>query len=68
MTQININGNAKKRCAFCKHWYDPTNSAIRPLNPNVGLWEYERDKDNFCAIAKAKRHAWVSCPKFEFKL
>ena len=28
-----------KRCAFCKHWYDPTSSAIVPKQPRINLWE-----------------------------
>lgn len=28
-----------RKCAFCKYWYDPTNSAIEPKTPAVGLWK-----------------------------
>ena len=27
------------KCAFCKNWYDPTNSAIKPRSS--ALWEYD---------------------------
>lgn len=30
-----------KKCAFCKYWYDPTNSAISPRSPKINLWEYD---------------------------
>lgn len=28
-------------CAFCKHWYDPTNAHISPVNPKVSLWKFD---------------------------
>ena len=33
MKMINIKNT--KICAFCKYWYDPTNSAIKPKNTVV---------------------------------
>jgi len=27
---MTANVKTTKRCAFCKHWYDPANSAIEP--------------------------------------
>jgi len=68
MQQINISGALKKRCAFCVHWYDPTNSAICPVNPVLGLWEVEREKCSHCAILNVRRAAWMSCHQFLFKL
>ena len=35
-------------CAFCKHWYDPTNSAIKPLPGN--WWEFDREKEGVYTI------------------
>jgi hypothetical protein len=34
-----INVKQIKKCAFCKYWYDPTNSVITPKSPAIGLWE-----------------------------
>lgn len=34
-----VNAKCVKKCAFCKNWYDPTNSAISPRSPWMGLWE-----------------------------
>ena len=34
-----LNIKHAKRCAFCKHWHDPTDSAIAPKSPSIGLWE-----------------------------
>ena len=54
-------------CAFCKHWYDPTNSAIRPLAGD--WWEYDRDKEARClkTVGLKKKACW-SCGKFELKI
>lgn len=30
-----------KKCALCKYWYDPTNSAISPRFPKINLWQYD---------------------------
>lgn len=40
-----------KKCAFCKHWYDPTNSAISPKAPVIGVWEI-RDINQKCMCLK----------------
>lgn len=54
-------------CAFCKHWYDPSNSAIRPLPAN--WWEYDRDMEARCMETVCqKRKGRDSCGKFELKL
>lgn len=39
MASLVIQAKQTKKCAFCKNWYDPTNSAIRPKAPASGLWE-----------------------------
>ena len=44
-----------KKCAFCKHWYDPTNSAIAPKAPNIGLWEI-KDTNQKCMCLKKNIH------------
>ena len=49
-----IRAKTCRLCAFCKHWYDPGNAAIRPKNPALGLWEYDE---------KAKSH----CENFDYK-
>ena len=37
---VNENNRASMRkCAFCQHWYDPANSAIRLQRPKI--WEYD---------------------------
>ena len=55
--QFNVKGN-QKICAFCKYWYDPTNSAISPKNPYMGIWEYDREATSKCLIHKSP----TKCP------
>ena len=38
MSSLTVNIKFIKKCAFCKNWYDPTNSAIAPKAPIIGLW------------------------------
>lgn len=45
--ELLLNIKHTKKCAFCKHWYDPTNSAIVPKSPNIGLWAI-RDTNQKC--------------------
>ena len=53
-----------KICAFCKHWYDPTNSAIVPENPVGGAWRYDDSIWNICKHYGTKRNAGNGCNKF----
>jgi hypothetical protein len=39
MPSITVNIKHINKCAFCKYWYDPTNSAIVPKSPAIGLWQ-----------------------------
>ena len=55
MASVVINIKHMKKCAFCKHWYDPTNSAIAPKAPQIGLWEI-RDIDQKCLCMKKNIH------------
>lgn len=57
-----------KICAFCKYWYDPTNSAIQPKNTVVGFWEYNSDAKNKCIKTNLNKPSWSSCGKYECKL
>ena len=62
-----VNIKTVKKCAFCKHWYDPTNSAIKPLPGN--WWEFDREKEARCmksvGLKTKGRH---TCNKFELKI
>ena len=41
-----------KKCAFCKNWYDPTNSAIAPKAPQIGLWEIKNINQKCLCLKK----------------
>lgn len=45
--QFNAKSNMKF-CAFCKYWNDPTNFAISPKAPQIGLWEFDSRVENMC--------------------
>ena len=66
MMQVNIK-NCKK-CAFCKHWYDPTNSAIAPKYPQRGIWEFEQKAKKKCLMTGMEKYAYSWCSKFEGKV
>lgn len=66
-----ISIKSMKICAFCKYWYDPSNSAIYPKNPLTGLWEYEREAKNLCTkgVYKSPRASYgPACPEYECKV
>ena len=48
---MNVNAIDSKRCAFCKYWYDPTNSYIAPKAPAIGMWEI-KDINKKCQCLK----------------
>ena len=60
-----------KKCAFCKYWYDPTNSAIAPVAPNINMWGVATDMYNDrkkCIKTNLPKSAVDSCSRFECKL
>ena len=68
MYEINIKSKMMKKCAFCKHWYDPTNSAINPKMPNMGIWEYDGNARKKCLIRNVEQKGGEFCGRFELKL
>ena len=65
---VNAKAESIKKCAFCRHWYDPTNSAIRPRSAAVGLWEFDPAVTKPCAVRPGERKAFYCCPDFACKL
>ena len=51
MPSIIVNIKHINKCAFCKYWYDPTNSAIVPKSPAIGLWQI-KDVNQKCKCLK----------------
>ena len=66
MALVNIKNH--KFCVICKHWYDPTNSALKPKSPSIGLWEYDNTAKNVCTLKNTQRRATEFCPNFQCKL
>lgn len=65
---VSTKNTSIKKCAFCKNWYDPTNSAIRPKFTNVGLWEYDKSQKAKCLIDNMEHPSFSFCRKFECKV
>lgn len=64
-----VNIKSTKKCAFCKHWYDPTNSAIEPKAPNINLWRFDEKKRCKCLKRNIDRPAFATCSSdYECKL
>lgn len=65
---IDVNVKKAKKCALCKYWYDPTNSAIEPKIPSANIWSMDETQKRKCLKKNSDMRAWVSCPKYECKL
>ena len=52
MSSLVVNVKIMKKCAFCKNWYDPTNSAIAPKAPLIGLWEIKNTNQKCLCLKK----------------
>ena len=60
-----------KYCCICKYWYDPTNSAITPVAPNINVWGVATDMYDDrkkCLKTNLPKSAVNSCSRFECKL
>lgn len=57
-----------RNCAFCKHWYDPTNNCIKPKNSVSGFWEFDNSATNKCLKTNTNRASWTSCGSYECKV
>lgn len=64
---VNETNSSSRRCAFCKFWYDPQNTAIEPMKTGH-LWKYDPDKKNKCRKKNLQTVAHQSCMKFESKI
>ena len=61
-------GNSKNNrwCCFCKHWFDPGCSALKP-RPGRDLYDVNKDMKCKCSICNLYTPAVHNCPKFERK-
>lgn len=55
-------------CAFCKHWYDPANSAIEPLPGDTKVWKFDRSANNKCLKSNMMRKGQMGCVYYECKI
>ncbi|MBQ8188563.1 MAG: hypothetical protein IJZ44_02175 [Lachnospiraceae bacterium] len=62
------NLKVNRMCAFCKHWYDPTNETIQPKAPAIGVWEYDAKACRKCIVKGLNMPARASCSKYEIKV
>ena len=65
---MTTNINMVKNCAFCKYWYDPTNSAIKPVAAHQNMWAYEDRALRKCIKTNTDKPAYASCARFESKM
>lgn len=63
-----LDANKNKCCAFCKHWYDPTNQYIKPQDAKNGIWKFETTAKCLCLKWNLQKGAGMRCEKFENKL
>lgn len=55
-------------CAFCTHWYDPTNSHIKPVDQFRGFWDYDYGVKSYCEIRRRDVFSDTVCTHFERKI
>lgn len=69
MSKCQVNITQIHYCAFCKYWYDPTNSTIEPKNGAGHLWLFDTDRKEQCMKRFAtKKRSWDTCKMFECKI
>lgn len=68
MHETFVNRPGGKRCAFCKYWYDPTNSAISPKNTIIGVWRYDEKAKKLCTKRNIHKYAFEICHYYESKI
>ena len=68
MGWITYNVKHNSCCAFCKYWYDPTNSDISPVMPAQGMWKINMQSRNLCTLRNIKPTATHKCEKYQCKI
>lgn len=66
-----FNAKSCRHCCICKNWYDPANSAITPVAPNINQWGITCDPYNdrkMCMRTNLPKSAVDTCGKFEIKV
>ena len=60
-----FNSKMTRICAFCKNWFDPGCTAIKPRSGD--FFEIDDKVKKRCMICKLDKNALSSCGKFESK-
>lgn len=68
MVTVDMKNTSGRKCAFCKHWFDPACNAIEPVKPNLGLWRYDNAAIKRCGIDGMNHKSFGFCRKFECKV
>ena len=68
VSMIQINIKHVKRCATCKYWYDPTNSAVEPRAPRLNLWRIDDKCKKMCLRRNYEMSGGAYCNEHECKL
>ena len=63
-----VNIKNVKKCAFCKYWYDPMNTAVSPYSPKINLWKFDDKCKNKCLKKNYEISSSAFCEKYECKL
>ena len=66
---MNVTASSKKNkyCSFCKHWYDPTNSALNPM-PGKDLYKIDSSISKKCVKRNLIMPALSICKFYESKM
>lgn len=69
MGEMRTDPKHTRYCAFCKNWYDPTNSTIEPTRSPFS-WKIKNTLQKNVCLARNNitTSALSSCPKYECKL
>jgi hypothetical protein len=65
MSWATISLQSARICAFCKYWWDPACTCIRPQN--MQFWQYEASAKCRCLKRGADMAASASCGMFRYK-
>ena len=66
---VNLNIKTAKKCAFCKYWYDPTNSSIIPKTPKINIWTIDdKSSKKLCLKKNYEVGPLAFCEHYECKL
>ena len=65
---LTVNITQCKKCALCKHWYDPTNAHIQPKSPRINLWTIDERASCYCEIKRHDMHGNQFCSEYTCKL